>query len=162
MERITLQFCSFDSTMGALIEWFTQGLVGHVDVVMPDGQLLGAQHEAGLGGKPSGVQIRPGNYGDTSGMRHRLRATFAVTDDQAAAFYAFLQEQVGKPYDVTAIEAFAAGRDWRNTDAWFCSELATAALEVAGVIRTLIAPANKVTPEGLMLTCSALVPITPA
>lgn len=162
MASITLQFCAFDSIMGEMIDWFTQGLVGHVDAVMPDGSLLGAQHEAGLGGKLAGVQIRPGNYGDTSGMRHRMRVTFVCGDVEANAFYDFLQSQIGKPYDTTAILAFVADRDWRRPEAWFCSELQAAALEHAGIIRRLIAPSQKISPAGLMLACSALTDIVSA
>ena len=161
METVTLQFCSFDSLAGELIDWFTQGSVGHVDAVMSDGSLLGAQHEAGLGGMPAGVQIRPANYGGNSGMRHRMRASLMVTDDEAEAFYSFLRQQVGKPYDTTAILAFAVGRDWRERDSWFCSELQAAALEEAGIVRRLVAPSQKITPAALMLTCSALTDIEP-
>ncbi|MDR3439891.1 hypothetical protein [Telmatospirillum sp.] len=162
---ITLQFCSFDSFWGKAIPWFTQGDVGHVDAVLPDGSLLGAQHEAGLGGPdvPAGVQIRPANYGDTSGMTGRIRVPLPATDGQADTFWSFLQAQIGKPYDVTAIEAFIAGRNWHDPDAWFCSELIAAALEHAGVFPyPLSSPANRVTPASLLLVCSALAETVPA
>jgi hypothetical protein len=160
MTEITVQFCAFDSLMGTAIRWFTQGAVGHVDAVLPTGELLGAQDADGLGGRPSGVQIRPPDYG---GMRFKMRATFQVTDAHAHAFYDFLQAQVGKPYDVTAIEAFIAGRDWHDDKAWFCSELQAAALERAGVFpQPLVSPANKITPAALMLVCSALVKVATA
>ena len=155
MNTVTLQFCSFGSLMGRVIEWFTQGDVGHVDVVLPDGTLLGAQDEAGLGGKPSGVQIRPPNYG---GMTHIVRVEIPCND--AAAGLAFARAQIGKPYDVTAIEAFVADRDWRNPAAWFCSELAAATLEQAGAFpHPLASPANRITPAALLLVCSALAPV---
>ena len=65
--------------------------------------------------------------------------------------------QVGKPYDETAILAFALNRDWRETDAWFCSELAAAALEAAGVFPyKLAASENKITPEDLFLAVSVI------
>ena len=159
MKTVTIQFCSFPTLVGETIEWFTQGLCGHVDAVMPDGSLLGAQQESDLGGKPSGVQIRPSNYG---GMTHRLQASFSCTTAQAETFYSFLQAQVGKPYDLTAIAAFVAGRDWHDRQAWFCSELIAAALEEADIIRKLVDPLNKITPATLLVVASALVPVQAA
>lgn len=150
---VTLQFCAFKGPIPTAIEWFTQGTVGHVDIVMPDGGLLGAQQMAGLGGKPAGVQIRPQGYG---GMLNPVRYSLPATPFQEDDFYGFARAQVGKPYDVEAIVAFVVGRNWRDPSAWFCSELAAAALEHAGIIHTLAAPMNKVTPEGLMLVASAL------
>ena len=151
---VALQFCGFTSAIANAIEWFSQGHEGHVDAVLHDGSLLGAQHEAGLGGKPAGVQIRPADYGDHCGMTDRVRVTLPATPEQEAAWDDFLMEQVGKPYDITAIEAFVVGRDWHNPQAWFCSELQAAALEAAGII-------NKITPMGLLLACSAIAPVVP-
>ena len=158
---VALQFCGFTSAIANAIEWFSQGHEGHVDAVLHDGSLLGAQHEAGLGGKPAGVQIRPADYGDHCGMTDRVRVTLPATPEQEAAWDDFLMEQVGKPYDITAIEAFVVGRDWHNPQAWFCSELQAAALEAAGIIRPLASPVNKITPMGLLLACSAIAPVVP-
>lgn len=156
---ITLQFCSFNSLIGQAIEWFTQGTVGHVDAVLPDGSLLGAQYQDDLGGQPSGVQIRSAGYGDLQGP---LRVSLAATDAQADTFWSFLTAQLGKPYDITAILAFVRGRNWRRADAWFCSELIAAGLEHTGIFPApLAAPANKITPAGLLLVCSAFSQIAP-
>lgn len=45
---------------------------------------------------------------------------------------AFLEAQVGKPYDWTAIWTWYGSRDWQEPDAWFCFELAAAAAAFAG------------------------------
>lgn len=82
--------------------------------------------------------------------------TLAVTSEKEAAFTAFLKEQLGKPYDHTAIWGFAAGRDWRQDDSWFCSELQTAALEIAGILPVVCTPTNKVTPATLAALFSAI------
>jgi hypothetical protein len=154
---ITLQFCAFDSLMGQAIEWFTQGNVGHVDAVLPDGSLLGAQNMDGLGDQPAGVQIRPADYGN---MTNKIRVRLSATDGQADTFWSFLTAQIGKPYDISAIEAFVVGRDWHDADSWFCSELIAAALEHAGIFPAeLASPANKITPAALLLVCSAFVPV---
>ncbi|MDE2105504.1 MAG: hypothetical protein KGL39_50220 [Patescibacteria group bacterium] len=154
---IRLQFCSFPTIADGLIEWFTQGNVGHVDAVLPDGSLLGSQSSA-CGGKPAGVQIRPAGY---DGLRDPVIVEFPGAFPQVlrSNFWGFLRLQIGKPYDMEAIRAFVAGRDWRAEDSWFCSELIAAALEGAYVFpaRTLWAACNKITPEALLLACSVIV-----
>ena len=155
---VTLQFCGFGSLAARVIERFTDplGETGHVDIVMPDGSLLGAQNESNLGGKPSGVQIRPASYVADSGGNNIVRVTIPTNPDTEQKIYDFAISQIGKPYDLTAIAAFVAGRDWRNPDSWFCSELAASSLEQGGVFPfPLFAPANKITPAGLLLTVSA-------
>ncbi len=79
-----------------------------------------------------------------------------ATKKQERDFYAYLNAQIGKPYDKTAITAFVFNRDWREEDAWYCSELQAAALEDAGLSHPLYLPASKVTPVSLALVMSAL------
>lgn len=99
--------------------------LSHFDIMLPDGSLLGARSDwiKPLNGGPSippGVQIRPSNY-----ERWRRQIVFRkmVPDAWAQDFYARAHAQVDKPYDSTAIWGFATGRDWRDPDKWFCSEL---------------------------------------
>jgi hypothetical protein len=69
----------------------------------------------------------------------------------------FAMAQVGKPYDNTAIEAFVFGRDWRQDDAWFCSELAAACLEQANAFsHKLATPVNKIDPCMLFALASTV------
>jgi uncharacterized protein YycO len=152
---ITLQFCSFPSAMGRAIRWFTQGSVGHVDFVLSSGELLGAQYASGMGA-PSGVQIRPPNYG---GMTDRIVVRIPEQDDNLKVWQ-FSHEQLGKPYDLTAIWGFAAGRNWRDARGWFCSELIAATLEYAGVIPPIETAVNKITPEMLYFGLSILPGVT--
>lgn len=44
----------------------------------------------------------------------------------------WLSEQLGKPYDWSAILGFGVHRDWAQDDAWFCSELAEGACRAMG------------------------------
>jgi hypothetical protein len=108
--------------------------------------LLGARSDGG-------VLIRPSNYAPFSRTQ---RVTLPATDEQTDAFHAFLQAQVGKKYDMTAIVAFAFDRDWREDDSWFCSELQAAALEAAKIVHPLSTPANKIYPAALLFMSSAL------
>jgi len=165
MAEIKLQFCAFDSTVAKIIEWGTQGDVGHVDIVLPDGSLLGAQHEAGLGGKPSGVQIRPANYGDSCGMLNRQRVRMATTERCAAAALAWALSMVGSPYDTRAIEGIACGEDWSSEGHFICSGLATGMLCQPGpsfLTYPLVRHWRVYSPEQLMILCNAFAPVVPA
>ena len=149
---IVLQFCSFDSFAGRAIQWFTQSTVGHVDTVVKEG-LLGAQAMDNLGCVGSGVQIRAFDYG---GMKNRIRVTLNVSQPIADTYERFVRDQLGKPYDLTAIGGFVTDREWKESDSWFCSELVAAGLDYAHAFPfRLIAPANKITPGELLLVCSS-------
>lgn len=153
---VTLQFVGAADLGSEMIEWFSAGVVSHVDAVMPDGSLLGARSD-GVGGKPPGVQIRPANYENFARV---IRVVLPCPDEMAARFYEFIKDQIGKPYDEEAIIAFVAGRDWRDPSAFFCSELQGLGLERCGYFATPLAtPSNKLTPAGLLLACSARVSV---
>ena len=80
--------------------------------MLPDGTLLGARSDGG-------VQIRQPGY-----ARFTQTHQYSIVTPLADQFYDCLKTQIGKPYDWRAIIAFGFGnRDWRSTDAWFCSEL---------------------------------------
>jgi hypothetical protein len=154
---ITLQFIGAADLGSEMIEWFSAGVVSHVDAVMPDGSLLGARSDE-VGGKPAGVQIRPANYEPFARV---VRVVLPCPEAMADEFYRLIQAEIGKPYDSDAIAAFVFGRNWRDPQAWFCSELQGAMLECCGYFATPLAtPANKLTPAGLLLACSARVPVT--
>lgn len=119
--------------------------MSHVDIVLPNDDLLGARSDR-VGHRPAGVEVRPAGYVPWS---RRVVIELASDATQNAKFYKFLGEQIGKPYDKTAIFAFVWNRDWRERDSWFCSELAAAALEAAGLIHHIFNDVNKVTPSAL-------------
>jgi uncharacterized protein YycO len=149
---IKLQFVCQDQISSEAIAWFSQGHFSHVDAIMTDGSLLGARSDK-VGGKPSGVQIRPPSYVKFS---TKVVMEIPATPAQTAAFYGFLGTQVGKPYDSSAIWAFVINRDWREPDSWICSELQSAAGEAAGITPKLYLAANKITPVGCALAFSAV------
>ena len=148
---ITLHFVSADDPMSLLIAYYSHGWPTHVDVVWEPAapglppRLLGAR----LNG---GVLARSMNYG--SFTRTQI-VTFKTTPLQDTLFRNFLQAQLGKPYDTTAVLAFIMDRDWRGPNSWFCSELVAAALEVCNFFPRLEAPTNRITPSDLLLLCSA-------
>lgn len=140
----------------ALIRAFDHGAFSHVDAIDEASNLWGARSDVDAG-IPAGVQCRPPGYAVFSVIKH---VTLATTPECGAAFWAFVKSQTGKPYDASAILAFALDRDWRKADSWFCSEILAAALEAAGYFSyTLAAPANKITPADLLLALSATAPV---
>jgi len=167
MTTITLQFCSFTSLMGRIIDWGTQGDVGHVDIVLPDwhpraGDLLGAQHQDGLGGQPSGVQIRPVNYGDSCGMENRKRVSLPTSGICQLAAYEWALSMIGTPYDTKAIEGIAVGEDWSQPGHLICSGTATGMLTQPNpsfIGHSLTRPWRIVTPAQLLLICNAFAPV---
>lgn len=153
---ITLQFAGPQDWGGELITWYDHGKFAHVDAVLPDGNLLGARSEIVME-VPAGVQIRPASYLPESTTK--LTVVLPCSDRISDAFYQFISEQIGKPYDEKAILGFVAGRNWAEEDSWFCSELVAAGMVKAMYVNQLSAPANKIAPDDLLLVCSALVPI---
>lgn len=146
-----LQFIAASDIGSHAIQIFERGWPSHVDAVLGDGSLLGARSDA-VGGKPPGVQVRPAGYEPFARVQ---RVVLEASSAEETAWLNFLTAQIGKPYDMTAIAAFAVGRDWRETDSWFCSELQAAALEASGYFPGKLAnPSNEITPRDLLLIVS--------
>lgn len=62
----------------------------------------------------------------------------------------FLAQQAGKPYDWRALLGLPFSRRWGEDDAWFCSELVTAALKAGG--KTLFREdASRIVPQHLWM-----------
>lgn len=148
---IQLQFVQGNGVGSQAIAWFSSGHFSHVDIVLPDGKLLGARSDNADGVK--GVAIRRANY---EVWKRRVVFSVPCTSSQELLAYDFARAQIGKPYDHTAILGFFFNRAWRDTDAWYCSELAMAALEEAKIIAPLYLAANKITPVAAALVASAI------
>lgn len=154
MGGVTLQFSTMSDIGSWAIREFSHGPFSHVDAVLPDGSLLGARDDICMG-IPAGVRIRPPNYARFSLIK---QVTIPCSDGQILKWLDWQHAQVGKPYDETAILAFAADRNWREEDSFFCSELQALALEQSGYFpHNLSAPANKITPDDLLLALSVVV-----
>jgi len=63
---------------------------------------------------------------------------------------AFLESQLGKSYDWTALIALPFRQDWQDPQKWFCSELAAEAL-IRGGWNELMFPSYRVTPRDLRI-----------
>lgn len=142
----------FGGVVSDAIATYTHGWPSHVDVVMPDGQLLGARSDVCMG-VPAGVQLRPPNYAVFSKTE---RISFPAIALEETAFYAFLSLQYGKPYDKLAITGLALDRDWRSPYHWFCSELVMAALEAGQIIHRITSPLNFISPRDVLVLAEAM------
>ena len=145
MARITYQFATEDSFGSAVIRWFTWSKFSHVDLVLPDGSLLGAR----LNG---GVQIRqPGYAKFTKTARYYVE----VENGREDMLYKLARLQVGKPYNTKAIIAFAF-KDYpiAGGESWDCSELQIWLLLKIGVKALNLNPehVNRITPADLLMS----------
>jgi hypothetical protein len=143
---ITLQFAAEGGLSTRLIDFYGHGIFSHVDAVIPStGELLGARFSGGVAVR------KPGYARFERTLRVNLDAEPATVD----AFWSFMHDQLGKPYDPQAIAAFVFDRDWRRPDSWDCSEMIGSALETcAWFLNPLATPANKLTPPDLLLAIS--------
>lgn len=150
---IRLQFAYSGNLGSEIISYFGHGAGwSHVDAILQNGSLLGSRATF-IKNIPPGVQIRPANYIE---FKRARKLEFPFTPDASAKFYDFLNLQLGKAYDETAIAGFAVGRNWRAPDSWFCSELIAAGLEVCGFFPyPLASQVNKIDPDDLYLAISA-------
>lgn len=152
VEVVRYQFVRADEFASNMIAYYSDGDFSHVDLVLDDGRLLGARMDS-VGGAGPGVQIRTPDYVSWS---KKVVIDVPCTAEQKIAALNFAMKQIGLPYDQEAILAFVAARDWRKPDSWFCSELGAAIGETGALWPALYSPANKITPVGLALVCSAV------
>lgn len=142
---IRLRFGSRPGFESWLIRWLSAGQLSHVDIVMPDGRLLGV--------RPDGVKLRDFSTGPALNV---IDIEIDASEAQTAEFHRFALEQVGKRYDNRALLGFMLNKPWHDEERWTCSELPAKALMVAGVIPALYLDAPKITPVTLALVVSAL------
>lgn len=157
---VRLQFVLGRGISSRAIAWFSAGHFSHVDTVLPDGRLLGSRSdtikEPDGSETPPGVEVRQAGYAAKDWVQRVVMELTVADGNKARSYYNYLFDELGKPYDKTAIWGFAAGRDWRSADSWYCSELAMAMLEKAGIVPLVYSPSNKITPVSLACIFSAL------
>lgn len=131
---ITLQFSRSGKIGSRLIRWFTWSDWSHVDIVLPDGRLLGATGARG-------VAIRDYDQ-SVSHVRFTVDAPDVVID--------LAMTQLGKKYDYAAIIGMPFRRDWQDGRKWFCSELVAWAFAEAGHPLLRMKRNGRVTPGDLL------------
>jgi uncharacterized protein YycO len=122
----------------ALIRWFTWSRWSHVSVQVSDTLVIDSRALAG------GVHYHPVERLLAESSAHEV--VDLPLPDEAAAL-AWLQEQIGRPYDWSAVLGVLwRSVRWDEPDAWFCSELVEGAI-VAGGLSRYRAPPARITPE---------------
>jgi len=121
---ITLQFSTTNQIGSRLIRSMTWSWASHCDIVLPDGNLLGALALENGGG----VQIHPMRELD-----HYARVERFIVEDAPESIIDIALMQLGKKYDWEGIFGFLfKKRQWQSDEKWFCSELIAYAFQEAG------------------------------
>lgn len=120
MGKLQLLFTTTHWPASWLIRAGTWSAWGHVALVDGD-QVI----ESVMG---HGVRRVPLDSAIRRASRHAL---VSLAAHNPALIIAAATEQLGKPYDYTAILGLGLHRNWQEDDAWFCSELVAWAFQQA-------------------------------
>ena len=114
------------SMLSRAIRWQTDSDYSHASWLLPDGREIEAW-------KGRGVHVNASlGDGHTPGTVIDIFSLTQFSDMQRMQVQAFLDDQLGKPYDWKGVARFLS-RGRRHSDRrWFCSELVAAACESAG------------------------------
>lgn len=120
----------------------------------PDGRnacYIGSMGDGGVMARDQYYDVD--GFSDAPNFLREMFVDVEVTPDQAAIFEAFLESQVGKPYDYLAVLAFFwPSRDWEEFDHWDCAELIGAALGECGLLpREMAVKFSRLTVLGVYL-----------
>jgi len=139
---IALQFHAGRTLSTRIVQLATWSWTSHVDVELPDGNLIGAV-------PGEGVVIR-----DSATINAKRIERFFVdtTKQQNRAIYKAIESQLGAPYDWGGVLGIGFHRNWQAYDSWFCSELVTWAFAGAGVSLLRTDRAWRITPRDLLLS----------
>lgn len=114
------------SIASRLIKLVTLSKFSHMAVLLEDGSVIDTTFL-------SGVRIQSlAKFSEH--YRDRTIRDIPLPNELAAK--QFLYDQIGKPYDWTALLGIAVRNGkWTNDDSWFCSELVEAAIKAGGLDR---------------------------
>jgi hypothetical protein len=124
----------------------TRSEICHVDIVTPEGTLIGAHIE-------DGIRERQPDY-QAWGLR--IRVTIPATEEQAAKLYAYARSMIGTPYDSKDILGIALG-DARLHDSakMICSGFASEAIDTQSGIVRVAKDHWQVSPEELRMVLAS-------
>lgn len=148
---IRLRFVEGGGWDSHIIEWDSRCSWSHVEAMLGASRTLGAQ-------LIGGVKVR--DIDDRIYRKTVRTKVYSIECDADAEekFTKFMFSQNGKPYDWRAIISFELGvRDWREEDSWFCSELCSRGLELAGLLRLPNdLPVWRLTPRDLYMSLAMI------
>lgn len=128
MSVIRLRFTKNNNLTSPVIRFLTWSKYSHVEFLLDTGY---------LGALVDGVKLRPFDYNPT--CKYQM-AEVTIPEEQGLgvseaikqSILKFAMDQIGKPYDWTALVGLEIHRDWHSPDSWFCSELIAAAFDKGG------------------------------
>ena len=135
---VTLQFSTTNHPLSRIVCWATWSPFSHVDLLLPDGRVLGSEWD-------TGVTIR-------NQRRDYTRIARLTADIPFDAYYDALMTQIGKPYDWSGVIGIMAHKEWQKKNSWFCSELQAWAAEQCGVRLLRRTDVSRVTPRDLLIS----------
>jgi hypothetical protein len=164
---IRLRFVTCDDTASEAIRYQAGTCVpfapSHVEALSLDGQFYIGQHMKG------GMQARRVGYdaGQVSTLSDGRKCDRVVempcTPEQEAAFYAFVHDKIGQPYDWISILGFVLTEVHLHTiGSLICSAVMSAALRTKGceyLKWPMITPFHKISPRDLFLILSTHIEI---
>jgi uncharacterized protein YycO len=128
-----------DNNIGSILtRWWLFSKYSHV-AISKDGQVIEATFWHGVRQVPEEDFIKK--------YKEVLHCHVNNVDDEKA--WKFASEQVGKPYDYTALFGLLFRKNWQEPDSYFCSELVACAL-IAGGIEVIRRESPRVTPQDLL------------
>ena len=139
---VNLLFQSYDTWTSKIIQGFTWSEYSHVDFIMPEGGLIGADGDGG---------VRKRTLLEQSPIKS-IVGTVRCSKEIEDKVLQFVRDQLGVPYDWSAIFGIAQHRDWDDSSKWFCFEMAAAAFVHAEYQLLNAAHLNRVTGRDLMLS----------
>jgi hypothetical protein len=144
---IKLRFVEHPGIFNRACQFAQRDWATHVDICMRDGSYISAMGD--------GVRRRPVGYDAGKFTREEFRY-IAATPEQVDIFEAFIESQLGKPYDYGAVFSFFwPWHDWQSFGAWDCSELpAQGFYECGKYPKEDALQASKFTPRDLRLFTS--------
>lgn len=111
----------------------------HVQVFKDDNTLIGASW-------PHGVVTEI--LADRLALASKASVMIIPTSDEPSAL-AFLEAQLGQPYDTVGMLGLAIHRDWQEANAWWCSELVAAVVQAGGTKLFRDGVIKRITPQDL-------------
>lgn len=137
---VTLLFSRRNHPGSWLIRTVSWSEWSHVEVVLPDGRLLGAAAPHGVGFTSIDERMDIASH----------VATMDFPGDTEAGMR-WAEGQIGKPYDYTGVVGLGLHRDWEEDDAWWCSEFAGKFLKEAGFMPYRAEAIKRLTPQHLFM-----------
>jgi hypothetical protein len=144
MAEICIQYSTSTAFASMVIRRLSHSRFSHVDFLIPGEGLLGVSgpgHYISGSGAPfhdiGGVIVRPFNAWPY--LEPPKIARIQTSDEVVRKAVDAARSQMGKPYDDGALWGFLGDparemqRNWRDEGQWYCSELLTWALELAGL-----------------------------